>query len=380
MISLSDNREEMLEIIGESFKRADIIIVTGGLGPTKDDITKDILGEFFHTGWRWDEQALQMIKDYYEVRKREPKEINLNQAYLPDECETLYNEWGSAPGMMFRKEGKLLVSLPGVPFEMSNMFEKFVLPEILKSFNPAQILKHHFLTINIPESILSEKLSDIEDYMPPFLKLAYLPNLNQVRLRLSCFTEGEPEAVKVFEHNIQKIRTFLGNAIVTEEDISFEEFLYNLMNKHKLTLSLAESCTGGFVSQKFTAIPGISTVYMGGLIAYSYDAKSDILGVNMEDIKHYGAVSKEVVIQMANGAKENFKSDFAVAISGIAGPDGGTPEKPVGTVWIAVSGPDGTISEVHHLPGSRIRVIEQTFNMALSMLRDEILKFITPLN
>jgi nicotinamide-nucleotide amidase len=380
MISLGDKREEMLQIIGDAFERADLIVVTGGLGPTKDDITKDILGELFQTGWRWDEKALEMIKDYYVRRNREPKEINLNQAYLPDACETIYNEWGSAPGMLFRKEGKMLVSLPGVPYEMSNMFENKVLPEIKSMFKTGQILKHHFLVINIPESVLSEKLSDIEDYFPSYIKLAYLPNLSQVRLRLTCFTEMASDAEQLFHHNIEKIRTYLGDAIVTEEDITFEEFLYKLMSQHKLSLSLAESCTGGFVSQKFTSIPGISSVYMGGVVAYSYDAKSDLLGVNMNDIQMYGAVSEEIVTQMAVGCCKKFKTDFSIAISGIAGPDGGTIDKPVGTVWVAVCYPSGCVTKRFQFQGSRIRIIEQTFLSSVEMLRQQIYKHLETVN
>jgi nicotinamide-nucleotide amidase len=263
---------------------------------------------------------------------------------------------------------------------MSNMFEKYVLPEIISTFKIAPILKHHFLTINIPESVLSEKLSDIEDYLPPYIQLAYLPNLSQVRLRLTCFTEMAADAEQLFRHNIEKIRTYLGNAIVTEEDITFEEFLYNLMNKHKLSLSLAESCTGGFVSQKFTSIPGISSVYMGGLVAYSYDAKVDLLGVNMNDIQMYGAVSEEIVTQMATGCNKKFKTDFSIAISGIAGPGGGTIDKPVGTVWVAISSPNGCETKRFQFQGSRIRIIEQTFLSSIEMLRQQIYKYLDTLN
>lgn len=373
MISLSDNRKEMLEIFKESFERADLIIITGGLGPTKDDLTKDILAEFFNSGWRWDQDTLDTLDSFFKARNRELSESNKKQAYLPDNCETIPNKWGTAPGMLFRKNGKILASFPGVPFEMQNMFRKYLIPEIVQNFNVPEIKTHHFFTVNIPESVLSDKIADIEDNLPKNFSLAYLPNLNVVRLRLSFYKKLKNDEI-TFNKVIENIRERIAENIVVEKDILFEDYIFQLLESRNQTLSVAESCTGGLVSSKLTQIAGISSVFMGGVVSYSNESKTDLLHVPKENFKKYGAVSKEVVGYMLDGCKERFHTDYSIAISGITGPGGGSPNKPVGTVYIGILGPNGKIIEKHFFPGDRVRVMERTFFMAMEMLRKEILR------
>lgn len=373
MISLSDNREEMLEIFKESFERADLIIITGGLGPTKDDLTKDILAEFFNSGWRWDQETLDTLDGFFKERNRELSESNKKQAYLPDNCETIPNKWGTAPGMLFRKNGKILASFPGVPFEMQKMFRKYLIPEIVQNFKVPEIKTHHFFTVNIPESVLSDKIEDIEDNLPPNFSLAYLPNLNVVRLRLSYYKKASTDEI-TFNRVIEEIRERIEGNIVVEKDILFEDYIFQLLASRNQTLSVAESCTGGLVSSKLTQLAGISSVFMGGVVSYSNESKTELLRVPKENFKKHGAVSKEVVGNMLDGCKERFHTDYSIAISGITGPGGGSPNKPVGTVYIGIIGPNGKIIEKHFFPGDRVRVMERTFFMAMEMLRREILR------
>jgi nicotinamide-nucleotide amidase len=372
MISLADEREEMLEVIDQSFKRADIIIITGGLGPTKDDLTKAVLASYFNSGWRWDNQSIAIIEEFFALRNRTLKEINKKQAYLPDNCETILNYWGTAPGMLFRKNGKLLVSLPGVPYEMQQMMETYVIPIIKNAFTRTPLLTHHFITVNIPESILSEKLAFVEDVLPPHMKLAYLPNLNMVRLRLNCDVQNPMNDKNLFENFITQIRNKLGNAIVTESHHSLEAYIKEELESRKQSISFAESCTGGLIASRFTQLSGISAVFPGSVVSYSNTAKIDLLNVNAETIEKHGAVSENVTIEMAKGCKERFNTDYAIAVSGIAGPSGGSPEKPVGTVCISIASPTKISSQTFYFPGERSRIMERTFIAALDMLRNEI--------
>jgi nicotinamide-nucleotide amidase len=373
MISLSDNREEMLEVIDSSFKRADLIIVTGGLGPTKDDLTKAVLAEYFESGWRWDAPSLEIIDSFFRVRNRELKEINKKQAYLPDNCETVLNEWGTAPGMLFKKSGKILVSLPGVPFEMQNMMDKYVVPVVMKHFSPKPILVHHFLTVNIPESLLAERLAFVEDVLPPHIKLAYLPNLNLVRLRLTCQTSGSSNEKALFDNFVRQIREALGSALVSEKNIALELFIKELLESKNLTLSLAESCTGGLIASRFVQHSGVSKTFSGGIVCYSNESKSELLGVKEKTLQEFGSVSAPTVEEMAVGCKQRFKTDYAISVSGIAGPEGGTDEKPVGTVYIGIASPQGVQSHKLFFPGMRSRIMERTFVAALNLLREELL-------
>jgi len=374
MISLSDNREEMLSIIDQSFKRSDIVIVTGGLGPTKDDLTKAVLAEYFESGWRWDQESLDILEGFFKERNRVIKEINKKQAYLPSNCETIINKWGTAPGMLFKKSGKILISLPGVPFEMKNMMEAYVIPEIKKFYSPNPLLVHHFFTVNIPESLLSERLAFVEDVLPKNIKLAYLPNLNIVRLRLTCQTNNNSNDRMLFMNFVEQIRHELGQSVVVEKDISFEEYIAGVLLEKGKTISFAESCSGGLISHRFTLIPGISKVFKGSIVCYSNESKGNMLGVPKNLIDTVGVVSSEVVEIMAENCRKNFKTDYALSVSGIAGPDGGTDTKPVGLVFIGLSTPNGNYSHKCLFPGERSRVMERTFVAALDILRMEIVK------
>lgn len=371
--TVSDHKEEMTRAIDHALTNADVVIITGGLGPTKDDLTKMVLAQYFRSGWRWDQNALDIIEGFFSIRNRELKEINKKQAYLPDNCLTIPNHWGTAPGMHFIQESKQLFSLPGVPYEMKNMFDSYVIHEINKNKTGENILTHHFLTVQIPESILSEKLAFIEDVLPDHMKLAYLPHLNMVRLRLTCNVLQPDNDHILFNNTLNQIRTTLQHAIVHEKEDTIEAFIAQLLSEKKISLSVAESCTGGLIASRLTSIPGISSVFMGGVVSYSNSSKVDLLGVSSDTLRVDGAVSKSVVEQMADGCRRRFHTDYSLSVSGVAGPSGGTDEKPVGTVHIGLSGNNRTLSQKFFFPGDRSRIVERTFVSALDMLRREIL-------
>ncbi|MCZ2131329.1 MAG: competence/damage-inducible protein A [Bacteroidia bacterium] len=369
MISLADKRTEMLEVIDCAFQRSDVVIITGGLGPTKDDLTKEVLAEYFESGWHWDEESLRIIDKLFSQRNRELKEINKKQAYLPDNCKAIANHWGTAPGMLFQKNNKILISLPGVPFEMQNMMDTYVVNEIKKRFKPTPVLVHHFLTVNVPESLLAERLAEVEDSLPKHFKLAYLPHLNIVRLRLTCSIENEQIDKTLFDDFVSRFRAKLGNDLVTEQNISLEEHIYNLLKAKNKTISFAESCTGGLISSSFTQTPGVSAVYSGAVISYSNEVKNKVLGVPEILLSKHGAVSAEVASAMAEGCRLHLNSDYALSVTGIAGPDGGTEEKPVGTVYIGLSSAHGTITEKLFYPSKRHRIMEYSMIAVFNLLR-----------
>lgn len=371
---VSDHKEAMIAQIHRAFEASDVVIMTGGLGPTKDDLTKAVLAEYFNSGWRWDQEALKTIASFFSERNRILKEINKKQAYLPDNCETIPNHWGTAPGMLFKKEGKLLASLPGVPSEMQNMFTTYVLPQIQQHFKTKPLWVQHFLTVSIPESLLSEKLAFVEDVLPDNMSLAYLPNLNQVRLRLTCEAEHEEKDRKLFLRFVDQIKQELANNLVTDSSLSLQEYVIALLKEQNKSLALAESCTGGMIAQSLVAVSGASSVFKGGVVSYSNESKMDILNVEESDLKLQGAVSAPVVEQMARNAQKAFNADYALSVSGIAGPEGGSELKPVGTVYIGLATPTMVTSfKVFH-PGERLKVMQRTMVSALNFLRLELVK------
>ncbi len=367
--SVSDNREHILSALADAEKRASIIIITGGLGPTKDDITKKTLATYFGSKASViHEPSLAIIKKIFEKYKAPLLEVNTQQAAVPDNCEVLLNEQGTAPGMLFKKDSHLFFSLPGVPHEMMNLVEKSVLPAIQNNYDLPVILHQTILTAGVGESFLAEKIAFIEDSLPAHIKLAYLPKLGQVRLRLSAYGDEKQPLKAELDHYKKLIIEEVKDHIIATEDIPIEKAIIDFMIKHKLTLSVAESCTGGALSQHITAFPGCSSMFLGGAVSYSYDLKEKILEVKKQTLNDYGAVSHEVILEMVKGALNNFESDYAIAISGIAGPGGGTPEKPVGTVWIAVAGKDDVVSKQFNFSGKRTQNIERSVTSALYML------------
>jgi nicotinamide-nucleotide amidase len=366
--SVSDNRQHILTALGEAAGRADIIFITGGLGPTKDDITKKTLAEYFGVEMVENKDALKNVLRIFERYKRPLLEINRLQAQVPENCEVIINKNGTAPGMWFNHNNKIYVSMPGVPFEMMYMMEEEVIPKINSLFKLPTIIHKTILTAGEGESFLAERIADIEDELPAYIKLAYLPKLGQVRLRLSG--HGNDEAILRSKINefAEKIVKRIGNIAVAEEDIPLEKAILNFMAERGLTLSAAESCTGGYISHLFTQHAGSSKVFFGGAVSYSYELKESILGVKNETLWQYGAVSEQTVTEMVEGALSNFKSDYAIAVTGIAGPDGGSADKPVGTVWIGVASAGKTVTKKFTFGNRRQQNIERSATAALSML------------
>ena len=363
--SVSDDRGHIFSALKEASGRADLILITGGLGPTKDDITKTTLAEYFGVGMKRDQQTLDNVANIFERYNRPLLEINIRQADVPENCEVLFNKNGTAPGMWFQANGKVFVSMPGVPFEMMYLMEDLVIPKLKETFDLPKIIHQTILTAGEGESFLAERIADIEDQLPPEIKLAYLPKLGVVRLRLSAYGEDENQLKKALAMQTKKITERLGDTVVATEDIPLEKAILLLMAKNKQTLSLAESCTGGYLAHLFTSLPGASSVFLGGAVSYSYEMKERMLGVNPDTLWETGAVSEETVREMAEGALRNFSSDYAVAVTGIAGPDGGTPEKPVGTVWIAVANQEKTLAKKYVFGNKRIQNIERTATRAM---------------
>ncbi|MCR8556813.1 competence/damage-inducible protein A [Mucilaginibacter sp. BJC16-A38] len=369
--SVSDDRDHILTALKEAANRADIILITGGLGPTKDDITKKTLAEYFNVGLIENKEALENVERIFRRIRgtlTELLDVNKQQALVPENCEVILNDNGTAPGMWFNQDGKIYMSMPGVPHEMMYMMQEKVIPKLKASFNLPAIIHKTILTVGEGESYLAQRIADIEDSLPPFIKLAYLPKLGQVRLRLSGYGDDEVFLRQKVEEFSARIVERVANVVAAEEDISIEKAILNYMSDRGLTLSVAESCTGGYISHLITQHAGSSKVFFGGAVSYSYELKESILGVKEETLTKFGAVSEETATEMVEGALKNFKSDFALAVTGIAGPDGGTPEKPVGTVWIAVASVNKTVVKKLTFGNKRRENIERTAISALNML------------
>lgn len=365
--SVSDDKQHILNALDEARKRADIILITGGLGPTKDDITKHTLAEYFNSELVLNEEALENVTRIFARFNREVTEINRKQAELPANCIVIQNPQGTAPAMHFIDNGTHFFSMPGVPFEMKTIMEVSVLPYLKQNFIGNTVIHENILTVGIGESFLATEIEDIENELPKHIKLAYLPKLGQVRMRLTATYDKEYDPNEILQYKNRIVERTLKH-VVSLEDISFEEALLKILIKNNKTVSTAESCTGGYISHLFTSIPGSSKAFEGGAVSYSYDLKKSILGVNQSTLDQFGAVSQETVEEMARGAIINFKTDYSIACSGIAGPDGGTPDKPVGTVWIAVATKEKVYSRKFLFGNLRLQNIERTAIQALYML------------
>lgn len=366
--SVSDDKDHILQALELASTRVSLIIMTGGLGPTKDDITKKTLAEYFGTGLRCDEDSLENVKRIFEKYNRPMLDVNLRQADVLENCITLQNKNGTAPGMWIEHEDKIFVSLPGVPFEMMYLIEEEVIPRIVSAFRLPVISHHTILTAGLGESLLAEQIADIEDSLPPHIKLAYLPKLGIVRLRLSGYAQNKQVLDEEIKRIGKSIVTRLGDYVIAEVDLSLEKSILDYMVERKLTLSVAESCTGGALSHLITQNAGSSAVFLGGAISYSNKLKQIMLGVSPQTLQDFGAVSGETVKEMAGGALRTYQSDYAIAISGIAGPDGGTADKPIGTVWIAVANAKNIIARKYQFGNRRIQNIDRSVTSALTML------------
>lgn len=380
MVSIGDSHNDIIDSLSEELRRNEIVIVTGGLGPTKDDITKSALAELSGAvSSRIDERQLEVIHRILRSRGLDVLDINLAQADVPDTCEVIVNKLGTAPIMVFRFQedrfghASVLYSLPGVPFEAIGALDD-VLQDIRNNYPTSDIFHRTFMTYGAAESALSELIEEWEDALPEDMHLAYLPDpLTGVRLRLSIYGGQKEEQERRIEHELSRLRPILGNLLYSEQDDTLQACIGRLLSSSGKTVSAAESCTGGKISSLFTSIPGASGFYLGSVTSYANEVKTDLLGVSPVTIERYGAVSSECVREMADGVRKATGSDFAVATSGIAGPGGGSKDKPTGLVWIGVSSEKSTETYRMTFNGDRERNITRFSSSALNLLRLKIL-------
>ena len=371
--TIADDDHAIKTALDHAAERAQVVIVSGGLGPTKDDITKKSLAEYFNSEMVFDEGTFENVKKIFEARHYQVTEVNKMQALIPEKCIPLQNNNGTAPGMWFEKDDKVFVSLPGVPYEMKALFSEQVLVRLAQRFEMGAIVHKTIMTTGVGESFLAAKIKDWENNLPAHIKLAYLPQPGIVRLRLSAKGPDKKALEQELDQLTEAFKQIVPEVIFGYDDILLEEAVGNLLKGKGKTVATAESCTGGYLAHLITSIPGSSDYFMGSIISYSNDVKMNQLGVSSDDLEKHGAVSQEVIEQMAKGARERLKTDYALATSGIAGPDGGTEEKPVGTVWISLAGPDGVISQRFHFGEHRGRNIRRSALAALNMLRLELI-------
>ncbi len=372
--SVPDIKEQIIEAFTNAFKRADTVLVTGGIGPTKDDITKQTLCEFFETGLVFNEEMYQNVLRQVAGRQGAMNELNRSQAYVPACCTPIANNAGTAPITWYERAGKVLVSMPGVPGEMMWAMKNEILPRLKSHFNTPKLTHRTIIVKDYTESQLAIELEEWENSLPSFVKLAYLPQVGYIRLRLTGKNGNEKLLNKTIENEVEKLQEILGTAIAATEDIAPDVLISRMLKEMGLTLSTAESCTGGNIAHLLTRHPGSSLFFKGGVIAYSNEVKQNVLGVNLQNIENHGAVSREVVEQMAQGVRKLLKTDIAVATSGVAGPGGGTPGKPVGTVWIAAANGEKTISRRFQFGNFRERNIEKATFAAIFLIKELVEK------
>lgn len=378
-VAIADDRQAILDTLAAEAKQADIIIITGGLGPTADDITKPTLCEYFNTKLVVDEGALQNVTDIFKKLGRPLIERNTKQAEVPESCIVLPNLRGTAPGMWFEQGGVNYASLPGVPHEMKGLMTASVIPKIKEIFTLPIVLHRTLLTAGIGEAFLADRLQGFEASLPAFIKLAYLPAYGMVRLRLTARGENEKLVAKEIEDQFEKLKTLVREWMVADNDATLPQALSALLKTKKKTVSTAESCTGGYIAHLLTLLPGSSEIFNGTVVSYANTAKQNVLGVKEATLKEQGAVSEETVVQMATGVCTLLQTDYALATSGIMGPDGGSTEKPVGTVWIAAANKEGkTTAQKFHFRFDRGRNIELAANSALMLLRKFVMADTAP--
>jgi len=372
--SISDQPGHIIATLNDSGRKAAIVLVTGGLGPTRDDRTKSALCTFFGTQLVENKEVLEQIIQLLTPRGVIINALNREQALVPATATILPNKLGTAPGLLFNHEGTIFVFMPGVPFEMKYLMEHEVLPLIKKLFNTSTIIHRTVLIQGLAESMLAERIADWEDHLPESISLAYLPSPENMRLRLSARGEDQEYLTQLLEQKINELIQIIPNYIFGYEEDTMAGNIGKILKEKGSTVAVAESCTGGNIAHFFTMNPGSSEYFKGGVVAYSNELKVRLLGIDPKMIFEQGAVSKEVVEAMAVGARSVLGTDYAIATSGIAGPDGGTPEKPVGTVWIAVADSDSVVSKVFNFGNHRERNIIRSSQAALNMLRLILLK------
>jgi nicotinamide-nucleotide amidase len=372
--TVGDNRKDILTAFEEASKRANLILITGGLGPTQDDLTKPLLAEYFGCEIVEVPEAVAAVSAYFTRRGREMTRLNILQGHLPTCCTYVPNEVGTAPGMWFEQKGCYWMSMPGVPHEMKKLVKDFLLPKLSQVFDLPVIYHKLIKTAGIGESWLADLIKDWENALPSHIRLAYLPSLGHVKLRLTAFGEDKKVLAAAVEQQIQNILPTISNYVYGYNEETLETAVGKLLKNSGKTLALAESCSGGYISHLITTVPGSSNYFRGTVVPYHNDLKQQVLGVSSATLAQHGAVSEETVREMATGVKKLFGSDYGLASSGIAGPDGGTPDKPVGTVWIACAGPYFVEAKLLQLTQDRLINIQLTGVAVLNLLRICFLK------
>jgi nicotinamide-nucleotide amidase len=373
--SVQDNQTHILEALQLAQTKVDIVILTGGLGPTKDDITKHTLATYFNDTLILNTDVVEHIKAMFAKMNYPFTEVNKNQGLVPSSCMPLFNSVGTAPGMWFENNQKVVVSLPGVPFEMKTLMHSKVIPKISQTFQLPHIIHKTILTYGMGESMVAERIETWENSLPSFIKLAYLPSFGNVRLRLTAKGNNKKELEQAVAKQIQKLEAIISDIIVGyDEDETIEVVIGQLLANKNQTIAVAESCTGGTICKRITAVPGASNYFIGGIIAYNATIKIKELGVNEQLIGKYSVVSNEVAEAMAIGIQEKYQTTYAIATTGNAGPTKDDTDETVGTVFIAVATPNGVFSEKFYFGTPREKVIERATNKALELIRKEILK------
>ena len=370
--SVHDASEQITQSLKLALERADAVLITGGIGPTKDDVTKNTLCGFFNTRLVFDKSVFAHIEELLKNRSRAMNELTKSQAMVPESCTVIPNLMGTAPITWFDVEQKVVVSMPGVPYEMKNVMTLEILPRLKQRFHLPTIIHQTVLVTGYPESALALKIQDWEDALPENIRLAYLPNYGIVKLRLTGSSYDAAQLDAELNQCMAALCEILGDAIIAHQDLPLEQLIGVLLSNENKTLATAESCTGGQIAQRITSVPGSSAYFKGSVVAYSNEIKTGLLNVDADDLQNYGAVSRQVVEQMAVNVREMFGVDFSVATSGIAGPGGGTPDKPVGMVWIAVSSAEKLVSREFQFNLSREQNIERSTQSALLMLKEII--------
>jgi nicotinamide-nucleotide amidase len=372
--TVADEEADIHQALRMGLEKADAVLITGGLGPTKDDVTKKALASFTGSQLAFHEATYERIQRFFERLGKKPTEAHRLQSFMPTNASMLTNRMGTAPAMWIEHENKVIVSMPGVPYEMKALMEQEVVPRLLKRFKPRPVRHRTLLTAGEGESRIAERIQDLEEALPTHIKLAYLPNLGQVRLRLSG--KGEDQAVldAELDQHFTALRERLDDLVFGEEQERLEAVVGQMLKEHGMTLCTAESCTGGRVSHLITSVPGSSAYFKGGLVAYSNEVKQQQLGVKATTLEQHGAVSEQTVREMAEGAIKLFGTDLAIAISGIAGPGGGSDAKPVGTIWMAVSSKDTTEAFLLRAGKDRLKNIQYASSHALNFIRRFLLQ------
>lgn len=376
--SVQDDPNQIMRTVNEALSRVSIVLVTGGLGPTRDDITKHTLAKLFGMKLVRDEQVYETVRRQLAVRGIAFNELNREQALVPDGCTVLPNRNGTAPGMWFERGGKVLVSMPGVPFEMKALVTDEILPRLRTHFSLHANVHRTAITFGLAESILAERIAPWEAALPANLRLAYLPSALCIRLRLSAYETDPEKARSEIDRQFDRLAGLIPHYLVGYGDDTLESATGALLRSRGETLATAESCTGGNIAHRFTAMPGASDYFLGGVVAYSNEVKTALLGVDPDSLNRYGAVSRSVAEQMAEGVRRATGATYGISTTGIAGPTGGTPGKPVGTVWMAVATPEGVHARCMVFGSVRAQNIERSSSNCINLLRLQLLGFGEP--